>query len=122
MADEDNLSGNNGDKLADMRARLKIDGEQLGKLKKGLDDLTASAKNLGDYLKTAADHMERLAIASGKKIQTGGGQGGGSAPGMVINANTAREEQQTKTGGGGSGGGAGGGGAGRSQGRVDPFY
>lgn len=112
MADEDNLSGNNGDKLADMRARLKIDGEQLGKLKKGLDDLTASAKNLGDYLKTAADHMERLAIASGKKIQTGGGQGGGSAPGMVINANTAREEQQTKTGGGGSGGGAGGGGAG----------
>lgn len=110
MADEENLSGNNGDKLADMRARLKVDGEQLAKLKKGLDDLTASAKNLGDYLKTAADHMERLAVASGKKIQTGGGVGGGSsAPGTVLNAEKARQEQETKTGGSGSGGGSGGG-------------
>lgn len=109
---EENLGGNNGDKMADIRTRLKVDGEQINKLKKGLDDLSDSAKKLKDFLSDAADQMERLARASGKDVKVGGSSGG-SSPNMAITADKARNQQdrtkQTQSGGGGEGGGGGGG-------------
>lgn len=71
---EEPVTGRHGNRMADVKASLRVDTEQLNKLKQSLDDIRKAAKGLRDEMAGLADEATRAAEATGNI--SGGGTAG----------------------------------------------
>jgi hypothetical protein len=91
------IGGNLNQPLADVRAALRIDQQQLRNLRSNLDDIRKTVEKLHKEMKGVATETDRMARAIG-----GSGLGGGGAGYLPSFTNTSQTQR-----GGGQGGGIG---------------
>ena len=111
---EEPVTGRHGNRMADVKASLRVDTEQLNKLKQGLDDVRSAAKSLRSEMAGLADEAERAARATGD-VSSGGTSGSKQFKGNAKFQNTSQSSTRVgasnaPTAGGGGAGSAGGGG------------